>query len=67
MNEPITDWTEEESLLVDAARHYYAAIAMVMETGGRANEAMFAAMPAEMRSQVAAASGGDMMQALADV
>lgn len=47
MNE---DWTVEEQALIDACQAQFAAIAAVMQAGGRVQEAMLAAMPEGMQS-----------------
>lgn len=56
----ITDWTAEELALIDKAREYFQAIAKVEEAKGRTQEALLAAMPAEVAAQM----GGDMHNAL---
>lgn len=55
--------SSEEAALIEQARAYYQAIAVCAEAGGRVQEALFTAMPAEVRGEM----GGDMMAALDNV
>ena len=52
------NWTADELNLIEKAREYFIAIAQVEQSKGRTQEALFAAMPAEIAEQM------PMMQAL---
>lgn len=49
---PVIPWTAEEEALIGAARGYFIAIAKCEEAKGRTQEALMAAMPAEIREQM---------------
>jgi len=46
------EWTAEEQAVIVAARAYFEAIAACEQAGGKSNDAILAAMPAEVRAEM---------------
>ena len=56
------EWTDAELALIEASKAYFEAIAAVTVEGGRVQEAIMAAMPAEVREQIPGASMADALK-----